>query len=82
MPHTCDDSWGGDIIAAACVHVGATVHPPLLEGVWIAEPYIDGHYDSDNPVRIEGGHIQVPSGAGLGVVPDEGVFGEPVEYFG
>ena len=22
MPHTCDDSWGGDIIAAACVHIG------------------------------------------------------------
>ena len=25
LPHTCDDSWGGDIIAAECVHVGATV---------------------------------------------------------
>jgi 4-hydroxyproline betaine 2-epimerase len=82
MPHTCDDSWGGDIIAAACVHIGATVQPRLLEGVWLAEPYMDSHYDSTNPVRIEGGHIQVPTGAGLGVVPDEGVFGEPVASYG
>ena len=82
MPHTCDDSWGGDIIAAACVHIGATVHPRLLEGVWLAEPYMDVHYDSGNPVRIEGGHTKLPTGGGLGVVPDEGVFGEPVASFG
>lgn len=29
----------------------------------------------------ESGHIQVPTGAGLGVVPDEGVFGKPVASF-
>jgi 4-hydroxyproline betaine 2-epimerase len=81
MPHTCDDSWGGDIIAAACVQVGATVQPRLLEGVWLADSHMDVHYDSTNPVRIEGGHIQVPTGAGLGVVPDEGVFGDPVASF-
>ena len=82
MPHTCDDTWGGDIIAAACVHIGATVQPRLLEGVWLAEPYMDVHYDSSNPVRVEGGHIQLPTGPGLGIVPDEGVFGEPVASFG
>jgi 4-hydroxyproline betaine 2-epimerase len=81
MPHTCDDSWGGDIIAAACVHIGATVQPRLFEGAWIAEPFMDVHYDSDNPIQIEGGHIKVPAGAGLGVVPDEGVFGAPVASF-
>jgi L-alanine-DL-glutamate epimerase-like enolase superfamily enzyme len=82
MPHTCDDNWGGDIIAAACVHIGATVQPRLLEGVWLAEPYMDSHYDSSGPIRIEGGHIQVPTGAGLGVVPDEGAFGDPVASHG
>ncbi|HEX6354868.1 mandelate racemase/muconate lactonizing enzyme family protein, partial [Actinophytocola sp.] len=81
MPHTCDDSWGGDIIAAACVHIGATVRPRLLEGVWIAQPFMDVQYDSDNPVQVVEGHIQVPTGAGLGVVPDEGVFGAPVASF-
>ena len=30
LPHTCDDAWGGDIIAAACVHMGATIKPCLL----------------------------------------------------
>lgn len=78
LPHTCDDSWGGDIIAAACTHIGATVQPRLMEGAWIAETYIDGHYDSRNGVKIEAGHIKLPDGPGLGVVPDEGIFGAPV----
>ncbi len=81
LPHTCDDSWGGDIIAAACTHIGATVEPRLLEGVWLAQPYIDGNYDSINGVNIEDGHINLPSGPGLGVVPDETMFGEPIAAF-
>ena len=28
------------------------------------------------PGRVEGGHIRVPTGPGLGVVPDDGVFGD------
>ncbi len=82
MPHSADDSWGGDIIAAACVHLGATVDPRLLEGVWLAAPYIDGHYDSENGVSIEAGHITVPKGPGLGITPDDGIFGSPVNSFG
>lgn len=82
LPHTCDDSWGGDIIAAACTHVGATVQPKLMEGAWLAQPYIDGHYDSRNGVKIEGGHIRLPQGPGLGVVPDEDMFGAPLASFG
>ncbi|MGV2976581.1 mandelate racemase/muconate lactonizing enzyme family protein [Roseibium alexandrii] len=81
LPHTCDDSWGGDIIAAACVQIAATVHPKFLEGVWIAQPYIDGNYDSHNPVNIVDGHLNVPAGPGLGVVPDEALFGAPVASF-
>lgn len=81
LPHTCDDSWGGDIIAAACTHVGATVRPRLLEGVWLAQPYIEGHYDEAHPVRVEDGHIALPDGPGLGVVPDEAMFGDPVASF-
>lgn len=81
LPHTCDDSWGGDIMAAACTHVGATVQPKLMEGAWLAEPYIEGHYDRRNGVRIESGHIKLPEGPGLGVVPEEGTFGNPVLSF-
>ena len=82
MPHTCDDAWGGDIIAAACAHVGATVEPRLMEGVWLAQPYIAGHYDSANGIRIAGGHIRLPEGPGLGIEPDEGVFGAPAASYG
>lgn len=81
LPHTCDDSWGGDIIAAACTHMGATVQPRLLEGVWLAQPYIEGHYDAANPVKIEDGHIALPTGPGLGVTPDAAQFGAPVASF-
>lgn len=82
MPHTCDDAWGGDIIAAACTHIGATVQPRLCEGVWLAQPYIEGNFDPKNGVKIEGGHIKLPTGPGLGVVPDETLFGSPVASFG
>ncbi|MDX3474552.1 mandelate racemase/muconate lactonizing enzyme family protein [Streptomyces scabiei] len=81
LPHTCDDAWGGDIIAAACTHIGATVAPELLEGVWLAAPSIEGHYDHVNGIRIEGGHIKRPQGPGLGVVPDESLFGAPAASF-
>lgn len=75
LPHSCDDSWGGDIIAAACTQIGATVDLRLNEGVWVAEPYIERHYDAENGIRITGGHIDLPQGPGLGVVPDESLFG-------
>lgn len=82
IPHTCDDSWGGDIIAAACVHVGATVAPSRFDGAWIAAPYIEEHYDEENGPRIENGRIRVPTGDGLGVVPDVAKFGAPILSFG
>ena len=76
LHHTCDDAWGGDIIAAACTHMGATVDPKLMEGVWIAAPYIENHYDPVG-IHIQQGHIQLPEGPGLGIVPDETLLPEP-----
>ncbi|ART70790.1 mandelate racemase [Mycobacterium dioxanotrophicus] len=81
-PHTTDDSWGGDIIAAACAHLGATVRPGLNEGVWVAAPYIEGHYDTRGGISVEGGHIRLPEGPGLGLEIDESIFGAPVAVFG
>ena len=81
LPHTSDDAWGGDILAAACVHLGATVRPDLFEGTWVAAPYIAGHYGEDAVVQIEGGHIALPKGSGLGVIPDETLFGDPFAQF-
>lgn len=81
LPHSCDDAWGGDILAAACTHLGATVRPDLLEGVWLAAPYIDGHYCRENGLEVVGGHIDLPKGPGLGITPDEALFGDPVAAF-
>jgi len=80
LPHSSDDAWGGDIIAAACLHVGATVNPKLNEGVWIAQPYIEGHYDVENGIKLQGGKIQLPTGVGLGVTPDLSKFDPPISY--
>ena len=82
LPHSCDDAWGGDVIAAACVHLAATVEPRRFEGAWIAQEYIDGHYDDADPVVIRDGHIAVPQGPGLGVRPADGRFGKPIASYG
>lgn len=81
LPHTCDDSWGGDIVAAACTHIGATLAPDRLEGVWLAQPYIEGHYASSG-IAIRDGHIDLPHGPGLGLDIDPDRFGAPFASFG
>ncbi|WP_422050841.1 mandelate racemase/muconate lactonizing enzyme family protein [Shimia sp.] len=81
LPHTCDDAWGGDIIASACVQIASTVRSDLNEGAWLAAPYIDGNYDIKNGLRIKGGHISRPTGPGLGVVPDRSQFGSTFASF-
>ena len=80
-PHTCDDTWGGDIIAAACVHIGSTVRPELLEGVWIAAPYIEHHYDPHHGIRLVNGCIDVPKRPGLGISPDAACWGTPIQSY-
>jgi L-alanine-DL-glutamate epimerase-like enolase superfamily enzyme len=81
LPHSCDDSSGGDIIAAACVHAGSTVEPALLEGVWIGAPYYKEHYDPENGISIDAGHINLPSAPGLGISPDESRIGTLVASY-
>ena len=81
LPHTCDDAWGGDIINAACTHMGATINPKLFEGSWLAQPFIEGHYDSTNGIKIEDGHIKLPTGSGLGIIPDDGVFSNEIATY-
>ena len=78
------DDAGFDVawFAAACTHVAATVRSDLCEGSWLAAPYIDGHYDTENGISIQGGFITLPKGPGLGVVPDLEHFGDPVASFG
>jgi 4-hydroxyproline betaine 2-epimerase len=77
-----DDSWGGDIIAAACTHVGATVPPRLFRGTWLAKPYLTGNYGADADINILNGFIDLPTKPGLGIEPDVSIFGDPVFEIG
>ena len=78
IPHTCEDTWGGDIVAAAVLHIGATVEPRLLEAVWTAGSYIEENYDPVNGIKVDGGHFNLPTGPGLGISPDESRIGDLV----
>ncbi len=78
IPMSTDDAWGGDIIAAACVALGATLEPQFNRGAWIAHPYHQQHYDDANGPRIDGGLVALPAGGpGLGLRIESGGFGEP-----
>lgn len=81
-PMSCDDAWGGDIIAAAGVALGATLAPHFSRGAWIAHPYHQTHYDEANGPRITNGYVTLPEGGpGLGLLIKEGQFGEPLALY-
>lgn len=82
VPLTIDDTWGGDITAAATAHMGATVPDAFYEGTWISEPYQKPAYGClTPPIRHVGGHIPVPTGVGLGVEPDLATWADPVAIY-
>lgn len=81
-PISTDDAWGGDIIAAAGVALGATLEPQFSRGAWLAHPYHEKHYDEINGPRIENGFVTLPKGGpGLGLIIDDGQFGDPVAAY-
>ena len=71
LPHTIEDSWGGDITSAAIVHMASTVEPRLLEAAWTPANYIAERYDPDNGILVEDGYFRLPDGPGLGIMPRE-----------
>lgn len=83
IPHTVDDTWGGDILAASCVHMAASCLPTQHEGTWISEPYTSDGYETITPALTNhDGWIDLPAGPGLGVEPDLGKWAKPLtEYF-
>lgn len=82
VPTSFDDSWGGDIISAACNHIGSTMDPRYSRGAWTSTGYQDGHYDEINGVRIVDGMVPIPKGGpGLGLVIGDGYFGEPIAIY-
>lgn len=82
IPMSADDAWGGDIIAAAGVALGATLKPDFSRGAWIAHPYHETHYDETHGPRIIDGYVTLPDGGpGLGLQIEPGYFGDPVAVY-
>ena len=69
---------GDDGPGAAWLAGGAGGLATATKVFGVAAPYIDGHYDAAAGIEIVGGHIALPAGPGLGIVPDEARFGAPV----
>ena len=76
IPHTIEDSWGGDITSSAIVHMASTVEPRLLEAAWTPANYIAERYDPDNGILVDNGFFRLPEGDGLGVTPREDRIGD------
>ncbi|MDJ0776770.1 MAG: mandelate racemase/muconate lactonizing enzyme family protein [Gammaproteobacteria bacterium] len=81
LPHTCEDTWGGDIVFAAVLQVAATVEPRMLEAVWTCGSYIEENYDPLNGIVVDRGHFDLPRGPGLGIEPDAARIGELVASY-
>ena len=82
LPLTIDDTWGGDIVTAATVHMGSTVRESLYEGTWISQPYTEAGYSTSTPqIKPSGGRVPLPTGIGLGVEPDLDAWDEPAATY-
>ncbi|MBS1893921.1 MAG: mandelate racemase/muconate lactonizing enzyme family protein [Actinobacteria bacterium] len=68
---TVDEPLGGALAGAAIAQLGATVDPRLLLGVSFFGTAPGGP-------TFDAGEVTVPTGPGLGVVPDEDFLDEPV----
>ena len=78
---TIEDTWGGDITTAAIIHLASIAIPKLQ---FTATDF--NAYNSVRNGKIFGaskkdGRMTVPTGDGLGVVPDWDVLGKPVMTF-
>ena len=71
-----EDTWGSDIATAAGVHLAAATDPRRVMNVCDLSGYVAPRLAPDGPTR-QNGRIAPPEGAGLGVVPDPAVLGEP-----
>ena len=53
----------------------------MRASTWLAQAFIEGHYDPTGGVAIEGGHIALRVGPGLGVTPDPDAFTRGIYTF-
>ena len=70
-----EDTWGSDIATAATLHLGISTPPERLLNVCDLSGYVHPRLDPKAPTR-ENGRIALPSGIGLGVMPDLDLLGQ------
>jgi L-alanine-DL-glutamate epimerase-like enolase superfamily enzyme len=74
---TLEDSWGGDVTAAAIAAFAGSVNPQYYLSSTDFDDDIDLHVAPDAPRRKDG-LVPVPTSPGLGITVDESLLGEPV----
>ena len=78
---TIDDMWGSDLSAAAQTHLAVASSPKTCLASYISTDFSDLRYDLDAPA-VENGLIAPNHKPGLGVEPNESLFGTPLKTFG
>jgi cis-L-3-hydroxyproline dehydratase len=77
---TLEDSWGGDISAAAIAHFVGSTREEFYFSSTDFDSYVDLKLADDAP-RMRGGLVPVPAGPGLGITVEEDRLGAPVAVF-
>jgi len=75
---TVEDTWGGDITTAAILHLSHAVPAKLQFTSTDFNSYNKISTGKMNGVKMENGRMTLPTGNGLGVVPDWEKLGSPV----
>jgi L-alanine-DL-glutamate epimerase-like enolase superfamily enzyme len=81
LPMTVEDVWGGDLVGAACAHLAASTPPEALLHTADLHNYHAEHHAGGGPT-VADGRMTVPTGPGLGYVPDANALGEPIGRYG
>lgn len=74
---TIEDTWGGEIATAAIAHLAASTPNGFHFQSSAFHDYHSRPIADGGPV-VADGHMSVPDGPGLGVIPDWGVLGDPI----
>ncbi|WP_108386084.1 mandelate racemase/muconate lactonizing enzyme family protein [Yoonia sediminilitoris] len=69
-------TWGGDIVTAAALHLGAATPPNRVLNVCDLSGYVSPRLAPDAPTRADG-RITPPDGPGLGIAIDQDCLGTP-----
>lgn len=80
IPIVFDDTWGGEITAAAVTHLAASTPPEFMASASDLHNYHNETIGTPAP-ETRNGKIYVPNAPGLGVEPDLETLGKPVSHY-